>query len=138
MERVAYRLDGRSGPEPDIGYVGPDKLEHVLPGYVAGAPDVAIEIVSKDSGERDYVTKRAKYEKAGVGEYWIIDPLQEKATSCAWRPIACSSPFVPATASTPARSFRASGFVQSGSGKALCPRREKDSERSSPPQGKDK
>lgn len=78
--RVAYRLDKHSGPEPDIGYIGPGKLEHVFPGYIDCAPDVAIEIVSQESKERDYVSKRDKYEKAGVREYWIIDPLHKKVT----------------------------------------------------------
>jgi len=41
---------------------------------------LAIEIVSPDSVERDYVKKHSQYEAAGVQEYWIIDPLAEKVT----------------------------------------------------------
>ena len=41
-----------------------------------GAPDAAIEIVSRASRQRDYVDKKALYQKAGVKEYWIVDYLQ--------------------------------------------------------------
>jgi Uma2 family endonuclease len=80
FSRVAYRLDEHSSPEPDIGFIGGRKLKFVKKGYVNCAPDAAIEIVSPDSIHRDYVVKRAKYEKAGVREYWIIDPMEEKVT----------------------------------------------------------
>jgi len=80
ISRVAYRLSPRTGPEPDIGYIGPEKLDKVRHGYIDAAPDLAIEIVSEDSVTRDYELKRTAYEKAGVREYWIIDPLEEKVT----------------------------------------------------------
>ena len=38
--------------------------------------DLAVEIVSKGGEERDYDDKRADYARAGVREYWIVDPLQ--------------------------------------------------------------
>ena len=39
-----------------------------------GAPDFIIEIVSPSSRQMDYMIKMFKYEKAGVREYWIVDP----------------------------------------------------------------
>jgi Uma2 family endonuclease len=78
--RVAYRLGKKYGPEPDIGFV-PKKLEaRRRRGYIAGPPALAIEVVSPDSVARDYLQKRAIYEKAGVREYWILDPDQQRAT----------------------------------------------------------
>jgi Uma2 family endonuclease len=47
---------------------------------VEGHPDLAIEIVSPDSVERDYEEKRQKYEEAGVPEYWIVDEVESKVT----------------------------------------------------------
>jgi Uma2 family endonuclease len=41
---------------------------------------LAIEIVSPDSVGRDYIQKRAIYERSGVPEYWIIDPDKKQAT----------------------------------------------------------
>lgn len=43
----------------------------------SGAPDWVIEIVSKRNLSHDYVRKLMQYQKAGVREYWIIDPFQE-------------------------------------------------------------
>lgn len=43
-------------------------------------PEITVEIVSKRSIRRDYVTKREEYLAAGVRAYWIIDPLKLTAT----------------------------------------------------------
>ena len=39
-----------------------------------GAPDLIIEILSPSTASRDWITKHQKYLKAGVREYWIVDP----------------------------------------------------------------
>ena len=39
-----------------------------------GAPDLIIEILSPSTAKRDKVVKLNKYLKAGVREYWIVDP----------------------------------------------------------------
>jgi Uma2 family endonuclease len=39
-----------------------------------GPPDFVIEIVSPSTAKYDRVYKLRKYEKAGVREYWIVDP----------------------------------------------------------------
>jgi Uma2 family endonuclease len=80
INKVAYRLSDRTAPEPDLGFVAADRVGRIKPGYVDGPPDVAVEIVSPDSVERDYENKRRRYEAAGVKEYWIIDPLERTAT----------------------------------------------------------
>lgn len=43
-----------------------------------GAPDMVAEIVSPSSRSRDYLMKLSLYQKAGVREYWIVDPEQGK------------------------------------------------------------
>ena len=40
-------------------------------------PDLVIEIVSPDSESRDWREKYEEYERAGVREYWIIDPMSQ-------------------------------------------------------------
>jgi Uma2 family endonuclease len=80
VNRVAYRLSKRTAPEPDVGYVGPERAHLIRRGDVRGGPDVAVEIVSRDSIDRDYRIKLRKYQRAGVQEYWIIDPIQKKVT----------------------------------------------------------
>lgn len=39
-----------------------------------GSPDLIVEVMSPSSIKHDRVTKFNKYEKAGVREYWIVEP----------------------------------------------------------------
>ncbi len=80
VNRVAFRLADKTAPEPDLAFVRANRQRIIKPGYVDGPPDLAIEIVSPDSAERDYEEKRTRYETAQVLEYWIIDPEPKRAT----------------------------------------------------------
>jgi len=40
----------------------------------AGAPDLAVEVLSPSTSRHDRVIKFDKYLEAGIREYWIIDP----------------------------------------------------------------
>lgn len=74
LNRVAYRLTPVTAPEPDVAVVLESRIGILRDGYVDGPPDVAIEVVSPESVERDYEQKREMYAAAGVREYWIVDP----------------------------------------------------------------
>jgi Uma2 family endonuclease len=76
--RVAFRLDDGAAPEPDIGFLSKRNLGRAYRNYIEGPPDLAIEIVSPESAQRDYVSKRQLYEKHGVPEYWILDEALKK------------------------------------------------------------
>jgi Uma2 family endonuclease len=78
--RVACRLDEKNGPEPDLVFVRKKRLHKVHRGFIEGPPDLAVEIVSPDSVERDYKKKRTLYEQARIPEYWIIDEIEETVT----------------------------------------------------------
>jgi Uma2 family endonuclease len=80
IARVAYRIGEKRGPEPDIGFVPKELEQNRRRGFIDGPPMLAIEIVSPDSVSRDYIQKRATYEQAGVREYWILDPDENRAT----------------------------------------------------------
>jgi Uma2 family endonuclease len=80
VSRVAFRLDDMNSPEPDIAFVRKERLHLVQRGRVDGPPDLAVEIVSPDSVDRDYGKKREQYERFGVEEYWIVDELDERIT----------------------------------------------------------
>ena len=62
---------------PDVLFVARRRVPLMGRMVLDGAPDLAVEIVSPDSVERDWVTKRDEYERAGVREYWIVDPRHE-------------------------------------------------------------
>ncbi len=58
--------------QPDLMVVcDPNKVDRH---GVHGAPDLVIEIISNSSRRLDRLTKLNLYQKAGVREYWIVDP----------------------------------------------------------------
>ena len=64
--------------EPDVLVVcDPSKIGER---GVVGAPDFIAEIVSPSSRRMDYYTKLDLYERAGVREYWIVDPKHRRTT----------------------------------------------------------
>ncbi len=67
--------------EPDILFVGRERLSQMTPKRFEGAPDLIVEVISPTSVTIDRVDKYLEYERAGVREYWIIDPRprQEQA-----------------------------------------------------------
>ena len=76
--RFAFALSEFRAPEPDVAFVRTERLTLVGERRMVGGPDLAVEIVSRDSRQRDYGEKKQLYAEAGVTEYWIIDPLQQR------------------------------------------------------------
>jgi Uma2 family endonuclease len=62
---------------PDLLFVTKERKDILQDTHVDGAPDLAIEIVSPDSEERDWREKYWEYQEAGVKEYWVIDPYSK-------------------------------------------------------------
>lgn len=62
--------------QPDISVIC--KTEMLTDRGCTGAPDWLIEIASEGNSSHDYVTKLMQYQKAGVREYWIVDPKERK------------------------------------------------------------
>jgi Uma2 family endonuclease len=63
--------------EPDLLYIGNERCGIITEKNIQGAPDLIIEIVSDSTRHYDEVTKLALYERAGVGEYWLIDSVRD-------------------------------------------------------------
>ena len=83
---VPVRLpDRRRRRVPDVVFVAAARSHIIRDTHIDGAPDLIAEIVSPDSVERDWVTKRGEYERAGVREYWIADPRHERFVAYALR-----------------------------------------------------
>ena len=74
--------DANLSTEPDGMFIsnktldaGRARLEHGQATLeVVGSPDMVLEVVSPSSVEKDTVLLRRLYWKAGVREYWLIDP----------------------------------------------------------------
>ena len=60
--------------EPDLVYVGRENQNRITEANLQGPPDLAVEVLSESNRRHDEVTKRKLYERAGVKEYWIVDP----------------------------------------------------------------
>lgn len=68
-----------SGREPDLLFIGSGHLDRLRATYLEGPADLVIEIVSPESIGRDRGEKFYEYERAGIREYWLIDPLRQWA-----------------------------------------------------------
>lgn len=60
--------------QPDISVIC-DKSKLTDKGCT-GSPDMIIEVVSPYNPSNDYIKKTALYEKYGVKEYWIVNPMK--------------------------------------------------------------
>ncbi len=65
--------------EPDLLFVTHSRAHLIKDTYLDGAADLVVEIVSPESIGRDRGEKFVEYERAGVKEYWLIDPDRESA-----------------------------------------------------------
>jgi Uma2 family endonuclease len=69
-------LPGRS---PDVLFVARENLARVKRTFIDGPGDLVVEVISIDSVDRDRREKFEEYRIGGVKEYWIIDPLSQRA-----------------------------------------------------------
>lgn len=61
--------------EPDLLYMSNERAAAVLTSqHVKGTPELVVEIASPGTRRRDETIKRRLYERAGVAEYWVVDP----------------------------------------------------------------
>jgi Uma2 family endonuclease len=49
---------------------------------VQGAPELVVEVGSPGTRKRDETVKRALYERAGVSQYWFLDPDRDVVRAC--------------------------------------------------------
>lgn len=80
MAPLPVRLGKGKFREPDIGYFETHRIKDRR--KPPESADLAVEVVSpgQENRERDLVVKRREYAKAGVREYWIVDPEEKTIT----------------------------------------------------------
>lgn len=67
-------FQGAEPVQPDIIVLLPESQAHPTERGVEGPPDVLVEVLSPSNRGHDLLTKRALYARAGVREYWLVDP----------------------------------------------------------------
>ncbi len=73
---VDLYLDEENVYQPDIMVVLKGSKARITNKGVYGAPDVVVEVLSPSTAYYDLKVKKKLYEKAGVKEYWIVDPME--------------------------------------------------------------
>ena len=66
--------DKTSPVQPDILYITTERQPAPGTQFFAGAPDLIVEVISPGSIRLDRHIKFDAYERAGVPEYWLVDP----------------------------------------------------------------
>jgi Uma2 family endonuclease len=78
---LRVRLWKRTFREPDVVFMLQEHADRMGEQFWEGA-DLVMEVVSEgdEDRRRDLVIKRREYARAGIPEYWIVDPQEERIT----------------------------------------------------------
>jgi len=63
--------------QPDIIFISNERMNIIGEKKIEAAPDLVIEILSESTAYYDLRHKKRVYEKSGVKEYWIVDPMEK-------------------------------------------------------------
>lgn len=72
---IDVKFDEANECQPDVVYITNENLHIVTEKKIIGAPDIIIEILSPSTSYNDKIRKKRVYERFGVKEYWIVDPV---------------------------------------------------------------
>jgi len=61
--------------QPDVLAITAARASFIGEKNITGAPDLVVEVLSEGSRRTDELIKRKLYERYGVDEYWIVDPV---------------------------------------------------------------
>jgi Uma2 family endonuclease len=70
-------LSCRDVVQPDVFVVLNEHLDRLSRSRVIGAPDLVVEVSSPSTVRHDLMGKQLSYARAGVPEYWVVNPDAE-------------------------------------------------------------
>jgi len=74
ISSIDVYLDEKNVFQPDIVVLLKEGKAKVEEKGIFGPPDVVVEILSPSTAYYDLIVKKEVYERAGVKEYWLLDP----------------------------------------------------------------
>jgi Uma2 family endonuclease len=63
--------------QPDVLFIREENRGRITRQGLDGPPDWVAEVISAGTRETDEVAKLADYARAGVPEYWLVDPADQ-------------------------------------------------------------
>jgi len=72
--RVDVLLSPYDVAQPDLLFISRERAGIITKKNLQGAPDLVVEIFSESTRRRDGGIKLERYDRFGVGEYWMVDP----------------------------------------------------------------
>jgi Uma2 family endonuclease len=61
--------------QPDLVFILHEHDSIIKEKRIEGAPDLVLEILSPSTSQNDKIHKKRQYERFGINEYWIVDPI---------------------------------------------------------------
>ncbi len=68
-------LDEDNQFQPDLVVISHERAAIIGEKRIEGAPDLVVEILSPSTSHNDRIHKKRQYERHGLPEYWIVDPV---------------------------------------------------------------
>ncbi|MBC8171610.1 MAG: Uma2 family endonuclease [Anaerolineae bacterium] len=81
---LSVYLDDENIPQPDLLWVAADSKCIITDKRLEGPPDLIVEIFSPGTAKRDKSDKFKLYERFGVREYWMVDPVGQYVEVWVW------------------------------------------------------
>ena len=79
LSPMDVRLDEENIFQPDLLYISEARKAELVQDRIIGAPDLVVEILSPSTAYYDLWHKKDFYERYGVKEYLIVDPMLHNA-----------------------------------------------------------
>jgi Uma2 family endonuclease len=70
-------LDKDNIVQPDVIFISNENSHIVQNQKIEGSPDLLVEILSPSTSKKDKIVKKELYERFGIKEYWIVDPVHK-------------------------------------------------------------